>query len=59
MASFCVFAACGKEWMVMDKIRLMMDNALDALLQGRISAREYAGFVLAPFLAQDGNPAFC
>ena len=53
MASFCVFAACGKEWMVMDKIRLTMDNALDALLQGKISAREYAGFVLAPFLAQE------
>ena len=38
---------------VMSDTQLTLDNALDFLLQGRISAREYAGFVLAPFLAQE------
>ena len=37
----------------MDKQRLTMENVLDLLLQGQISAGEYAGFVLAPFLARE------
>ena len=38
---------------VMNDAKLTLDNALDLLLQDKISAREYAGFVLAPFLAQE------
>lgn len=40
---------------VMSDTQLTLDNALDFLLQGRISAREYAGFVLAPFFGTGGK----
>ncbi len=33
--------------------QLNADNALELLLEDKISAREYAGFVLSPFAAQD------